>query len=78
MGNHAATGNLRSDQEGRNHGRQAYQSQKLIHRKHRSSPNVISKAVSVRPLRDLLLADQKLIGIGSPGNRKQRQNRDNG
>jgi len=33
---------------------------------------------SVRPLRDLLIACQKLVSVGRPGNREQRQNRNNG
>ena len=36
------------------------------------------KAGSIRPLHGLLIACQKLVGVGRPGNREQRQNRYNG
>ena len=52
-----------------------------------SSPKVTSKARaqrprqnagSIRPLHGLLIACQKLVRVGRPGNREQRQNRYNG
>src|SRR5665213_4174392 len=51
MEDHADACDLRCDQERRNHGGQAYQAQKLIHRKHRSSPqNVISTGAFSSPV----------------------------
>jgi hypothetical protein len=46
----------------------------LIHRKHLSSPKMTSKAErkkarSIHPLRGLLIARQKLVCVGRPGNR---------
>jgi hypothetical protein len=75
--------NLRCDQECRNNGRHAYQSEKLIHRKHLSSPqddikSQTQKACSIRPLRGLLIPCQKLVRVSCPGNREQRQNRNYG
>ena len=76
--NHPAR-NLRCDQECHNDGWQAYQSEKLIHRKHSyRPPGLPQKASSIRPLRGLLIAGQKLVCVGRPGNREQRQNRNYG
>jgi hypothetical protein len=41
-------------------------------------PQGASGANSVRPLRRALIGHEKLIGIGRPGNREQRKNRDEG
>jgi hypothetical protein len=73
-------GDLRCDQKGRNHRRHAYQPEKLIHRKHRLRPQKRrrQKARSVRRLRGLLIAGQNLIRVSRPGNREQRENRNNG
>jgi hypothetical protein len=74
---------LRCDQECRNNGWHANQSEKLIHRKHLSSPqddfkSRAQKARSIRALRGLLIPCQKLVRVGRPGNREQRQNRNDG
>ena len=70
---------LRCDQECRHHGWKAYQSEKLIHRKHRHRPPRYSqnfkKAASIHPCRSLLRAYHELVGVSRPGNRQQRQNR---
>jgi hypothetical protein len=74
---------LRRDQECRNDGWKAYQSQKLIHRKHRHRPPRQLKpegaglegVASIRPFCNLLRARHKLIGVSRPGNREQRENR---
>jgi hypothetical protein len=69
---------LRCDQKCRHHGGQAYQSEKLIHRKHRHRPQGTprqQKAASIRSFCNLLRARHKLIGVNRPGNREQRQNR---
>ena len=73
-------GNLGRDQEGREHGRHAHKSQELINGKHRPSPpkKAIAVPALVRPLRGHLLAGQKLVAIGRPGDREQRENGDNG
>jgi hypothetical protein len=68
--------NLGSDQEGRHHGRYADEPQKLVNRKHECRPQGASGANSVRPLRRALIIREKLVGIGRPGNREQRKNRD--
>ena len=41
-------------------------------------PQGASEANSIRPMRRLLIAREKLVGIGRPGNRKQRENRNDG
>jgi hypothetical protein len=72
---------LRRDQERRNDGWQAYQSENLIHRKHRLIPQANfenQKPASIRPLRKLLLADENLVCVDSPGHREQCQNRNDG
>ena len=74
---------LRCDQECRNNGRHAYQSEKLIHRKHLSFPqdnfkSQAQKARSICPLRGLLIPCQNLVRVGRSGNREQRQNRNDG
>lgn len=77
-GRHPAR-NLRCDQEGHDDGRHAYQPQELIYRKHRCRPpRRFRNPGSIRPLRSLLIAGQKLVGIGRPGNREQRENRNDG
>ncbi|WP_172805573.1 hypothetical protein [Bradyrhizobium ottawaense] len=70
--------NLGSDQEGRHHGRYADEPQKLVNRKHECRPQGASGANSVRPLCRALIGHEKLVGIGRPGNREQRKNRDEG
>jgi hypothetical protein len=72
--------NLRCDQESREHRRHADESQELINGKHRPHPpkERDSSARLIRPLRGHLLAGQKLVAIGRPGNREQRENADNG
>jgi hypothetical protein len=76
-GHHPAR-NLRCDQECRNDGGHAYQSQDLIHRKHRLRPQNDRRQRLVRPLRGLLIAGQDLVCIGRSGNREQRQKRNDG
>jgi hypothetical protein len=68
--------NLGSDQEGRHHGRHADEPQKLINRKHESRPQGASGANLLRPLCRALVGREKLVGIGRPGNREQRKDRD--
>lgn len=41
-------------------------------------PQGASGASSVRPLRRALIVREKLVGIGRPGHREQRKNRDEG
>lgn len=53
--------NLRRNQECRNDGRHTDQSQKLIHRKHGCPPKPIEKALSIRPVRRLMIAGQNLV-----------------
>ena len=43
-----------------------------------SFPKVLQRRNSIRPLRRLLIAREKLVGIGRPGNREQRKKRDEG
>jgi hypothetical protein len=69
--------NLRCDQERHNDRWHADKPQNLIHRKHRFHPprkKATSGAHSVRPLSGPLIAGQKLVGIGRPGNGEQRKN----
>ena len=74
--------NLRGDHERKNNGRHAHQSQELINRKHRYRPPKMTRFFlqirSVRPLSGTLIASENLVGIGSPGDREQRQDRDDG
>lgn len=71
-------GNLRCDQESRQHRRHADESQELIYGKHRPIPQKSnSDGRLIRPLRRHLLADQKLVAIGRSGDREQRENADN-
>jgi hypothetical protein len=71
--------NLGSDQEGRHDGRYADEPQKLVNRKHECRPQGASVANLIRGLcRRALIGREKLVGIGRPGNREQRKNRDEG
>src|SRR6266481_9310946 len=72
---------LRRDQESCKDGGYAYQSEKLVQGKHCYRPpkaKQYRKNRSIAPLRGLLVAGQKLVGVGRPGNREQRQNRNDG
>jgi hypothetical protein len=44
----------------------------------RPEPRHHNKVNSIHPLRGLLIVCQKLVRVGGPGNREQRQNRDDG
>jgi hypothetical protein len=72
--------NLRCYEKCRNDGRQAYESEKLIHREHSDRPprSRFRRLSSIYPLRGLLTAGQKLVCVGRPRNGEQRQNRYNG
>jgi hypothetical protein len=77
---------LRCDQECRHDGGEAYQPEKLIHRKHRHRPQrqpnlqeqSFKEATSIRRFCSLLRARHELIGVNRPANREQRQNRNDG
>jgi hypothetical protein len=78
LAGHHPAGNLRCDQECRNDGGHAYQSQDLVHRKHRIRPQNDRRQRLVHPLRGLLIAGQNLVSVGRPRNREQRQKRNDG
>ena len=61
-----------------NDGGRAYEPQNPIHREHILLAKVYRKPTSIGSRRDLLTACQKLVRISCPGNREQRQERNDG